>query len=189
MIYCLWIEVFFMFKDIKWSYVAIVSIVSLFLLFGGWYLYQNISIKNPINEAVSSIKGIKVTDLEINKKSVNLSINLYDIDNFQVTYELIEETISPFLNNRSLNIEIINDGNDELNLVWSKSYFYIAEAIDKKEYSLIPQAIDKMKQEYNLDQASYTMDETNIYIDLHQNDAALYFVIPRELKTEVSDLG
>lgn len=178
-----------MFKDIKWNYVAIISVVSLLILFGGWYLYQTISIKNPINEAVSSIEGIKVTNLDIDKNNVNLSINLYDVDNFQVTYELIEETVTPYLQNRSLNIEIVNNGNESLNYAWSKSYFYIAEAIDNKEYSLIPQAIDNMEKEYNLDRAGYTMDETNIYIDLHQDDASLYIVIPREHVTEVSELG
>jgi len=178
-----------MFKNIKWNYVAIVFVISLLLFFGGWYLYQNISIKNPINESASSIEGIKVTDLEIDKKSVTLSVNFYDIDNFQATYELIEETISPYLNNRSLNIEIVNKGNEKLNLAWNKSYFYIAEAIENKEYSLIPQAIDNMKKEYNLDHAGYTMDGSNIYIDLQQNDAALYFVIPRDQETEVREIG
>lgn len=178
-----------MFKNIKWNYVVIVSIVSLLFLFGGWYLYQNISVKNPINEAVSSLDGIKVTNLAIDKNNVNLSINLYDVDDFQVTYELIEKTVDPYLQSRSLNIEIVNNGNQSLNYAWNRSYFYIAEAIDKKEYSLIPLAIDNMKEEYKLDQAAYTMDEKNIYIDLHQGDAALYIVIPREQKTEVIKLG
>lgn len=178
-----------MFKNIKWNYVAVISIVSLLILFGGWYLYQNISVKNPINEAVSSIDGVKVVDLAIDKKNVNLSINLYDVDNLQITYELIEEYVAPYLQNRSLNIEIVNNGNESLNFAWNESYFYIAEAIDKKEYSLIPQTIDNMQKKYNLDQVGYTMDETNIYIDLHSADTALYIVIPREQRAEVSELG
>lgn len=178
-----------MLKGIKWTQVTIISIVSLLFLFGGWYLYQNLSIKSPINEAVSSIDGIKVAELDIDKKNVNLSLNLYSIDNFQSTYNLVEDTVAPYLKNRTLNIDIVNKGNENLSLAWSESYFYIAEAIEKREYSLIPKAIDTMQQEYNLDRAGYTMDATKIYIDLHQDETSLYIVIPRENDIEVSERG
>lgn len=176
-----------MFKDIKWINITIISLLTTVLLFGGWLLYQSYSIEKPLNESLTEINGVKVEEMKINQKEIQLLLTLENIDNFYSTYKDIENAVEPYQGSRNLSVSFTNEGNEFLNDAWSKSYFYIAEAIAQNQYSLIPQAMDSLKVNYKLDQVGYSMDEDNIYIDLHQGDSSLYLVIERTPNMEVRD--
>ncbi len=178
-----------MFKEVKWLNVIIIMSVSLIILFGGWFLYQENNIKNPILDNLRNIDGIKVDDLVLNTKEIKLDLSFVQIDDLQITYNKILDELEPYTNNREIKININSNSSDEMITIWNDSYFYIAEAIVQKKYSLIPETMEMIKRDYFLEKAVCTMDDNYIYIDLHQGDSSLYVVIPTDQYMEVNSLG
>ncbi|MGD9677077.1 MAG: hypothetical protein AB7V16_01770 [Vulcanibacillus sp.] len=166
-----------MLKDIKWSMVLIFMSVSLIILFGGWYLYQENNIKEPITNSINDITGVTVDEIKLDINEIELNLTLEKIDKLQVTYNSILNKLQPYLNNRDLTININSNPSDDILEAWSNSYFSIAEAIELKNFSLIPETVLELKKDYSLDQAICTMDNQNIYIKLQQGESSLYIVI------------
>lgn len=183
-----WGKIKEMTKDNKWLMTAIVFVASLGILFGGFFIYQEFNVKAPLEEKVSSVEGVIVNEVNSSRETVSLDIEINQASNFQLTYQEVEEIAEPYLDGKELEINIENNASDDLMAIWNKSYFAIAEAIDRKEYSLVPQAIEGLEQRNDLNKAGYSMDEENIYIDLHNDDSSLYFVIPRESSMEVKNI-
>lgn len=178
-----------MLKGIKWSIVIIVMSVSLILLFAGWFLYQENNIKEPIINNVNKVNGVTVDEIIVNTKVIELNLSLQHIEDLQVTYKEILNVIEPHVNNRELKININSNPSDEIIDAWNSSYFYIAEAIKQNKYSLVPETIDNLKQDYSLDYANCTMDEKNIYINLQKSNSSFYIAIPIADNMEVNSVG
>lgn len=180
-----------MIKKKPWIVTITILVLSLVVLFGGWFTYQTIQIKKPIENALASIEGIILDDLKIDRDQINVSISIQKIDNFQLTYHQIQDKLQPYLGKRQLNLDFKSKGieDEKLMKAWSESYFYIAQAIDQHQYSLIPKTINALKKEYLLDKANYSMDENQIYIDLHQKNSSLYLILPRTNNLEVKKIG
>jgi len=178
-----------MIKDLKWITTFFILLISLGVFFGGWYVYQKVWIKDPILGTVADMEGVKIEDVFLDKEKVDLFITLKPVEPFQTTYQQIESAVQPYLKNRKLTIHFNNQGNEQLLKAWNTSYFKIAEAIDQKQYSMIPQTIDSMKNVYHLDDVGYSMDDKYIYIDLHQGKSSLYYVLPRYSGLEVKNVG
>ncbi len=176
-------------KNNKWFMTIIILFVSLTTLFGGWFFYQKVILKDPMIQMTSEIEGAIVHDIELDQKQVDVFITLRSGYHFQNTYTAVEKSLQPYLKNRELQIHINNTGNQQLVQAWNKTYFKIAEAIDQKNYSMIPQTIEALQQAYQLDEIGYSMDDKYIFIDLHQGEASLYFVLPRYNGLEVKDVG
>ena len=178
-----------MFTKQQWIKILIVMIISLAVLFSGYYIHQGINIKNPIKETISEINGVKINEIDVEKNTVTLSLKLNGIDNFQLSYDQIIQNIEPYLKERELNIRIVNNGNKSIIDAWNQSYFYIAEAVDNHQYSLIPETVESLKDKYHLNKVGYSMDEKNIFIDLHQGDSSLYIILPKNNETGVKKIG
>lgn len=178
-----------MLKSIRWPIVTIVFILSLITIFGGYFIFQDTNIKNPIVSSLEKIEAISINNLNINNKIIELNISIDSTDDFQSTYTEILAVLSKYQGMRSIEINIDNNANSKMISAWNSSYFYIAEAIEQNEYSLIPSTINRLKQEEIFDNGNSTMDEENIYIDLHQGDLGFYIVIPTRNEIEVNTSG
>lgn len=178
-----------MMKDNRWITSVIILFISLALLFGGWNIYQYLIVQKPADESINKIKGVSVTELKMDRDLLEVNLRFDQIDGFQNTYNKIEEELLPYKKNRTLEIHVLNQGNDQLTRAWEKSYFSIAEAIDQQKYSQIPETLESMKENYQLEEVAYSMDDRYIYIDLHQNDDSLYILLPRYNGLEVKEHG
>ncbi len=163
--------------------------LSLTILFGFYFIYEKVQVKEPIVEAIDDIAGVQVEDFKTDNKTIEIVIHLEDIDNFQETYHAIVNATEPFKGNRVLDFEFKSNEDPQILNAWNSSYFYIAEAVAKHEYSLIPDKMTQMKKELLLDKINYSMDENNIFVDLHKGDKAQYFIIKRLQEVGDHDLS
>ncbi len=168
-----------MMKNINIRIVAVVMTVSLIVMFGGWLLHLDFGVKKPMEASLLKIQGVKESHITIDRHQINVTIALANIDDLQKTYRSIKEVVTPYLSKRELKLTIKNNENPDMIKGWKQNYFYIAEAIDTHQYSLIPETVQHMKEQLNLDKVGYSMDDENIYIDLHKKDASLFLVLPK----------
>lgn len=178
-----------MVKENRWITSIIVLLLSLALLFGGWFLYQYLIVQKPADESINKIKGVSVTELKMDRGLLEVDVQFDQIDGFQNTYTKIEEELLPYSENKTLEIHVLNQGNEQLRRAWEKNYFSVAEAIDQQKYSQIPETLESMKVNYQLKEVAYSMDDRYIYIDLHQKEDSLYILLPRYNGLEVKEHG
>ncbi|WP_339062801.1 hypothetical protein [Tepidibacillus marianensis] len=167
----------------------IVLVVSLLVLFGGNILYQNFHLEQPVEKAVNQIQGIQFKNMSYDRQKVELTINVKQVNNFADTYHQVQDKIQPLVGGRQLQLHFNNSQDQQLLHAWNQAYFDIAQAMDKQEYSIIPKVVEKIKSQSQLKKVGYGMDEKNVYIDLHDKENSLYFVIPRNNNQEVKNLG
>ena len=171
----------------KWIPTVVVFLLSLTVLFGVYFIYEKLQIKEPMIDAINQIKGVQVENINIENDKIQLEITLQEIDNFQETYHAIVDATAAYKGDRVIDFQFSSIEDEQILRAWNSSYFYIAEAIAKHDYSMIPDTITQIKKQLLLDKTNYSMDDKNIYIDLHKGEKSQYFILKRE--QEVGDLG
>jgi hypothetical protein len=77
---------------------------------------------------------------------------------------------------------VTNPSSQALDDWWSKALFPVAQAMENKQYTEIPKALEQASTSMNQDQfkASAEMDEHNVYISLTDGKASKYIILPRQ---------
>jgi len=167
--------------NLKWPNIIIVFLLSLVLLFGGYFLYQKVNIQSPIESTISEIDGVQLNNIDISRSQISVNVTFNNPKNFKKAYLDIEDKLNSFVNDKkNMKIDIDNDLSETslLNKSWDESYFSIAQAIEKNEYQLIPQTIQALKGKLKLTKAISMMDEKQVYIELQKGKDAMYVVLP-----------
>lgn len=157
-------------------------VMTLGILFGGWYTYQQYYVQEPIEQFIVAKPQVVLNDIQIQNEKVVVDLDFKDPDTFAKDYKEIFEYISDKTQGKKVIIQLPKQG-DEMKRLWEEQYFGIAEAMEKQEYSRIPSLMEEMRKEIKLEKVLTRMDEENIYVYLKKGVNHLYAVLP--LKEEV----
>jgi len=156
--------------------VLLSLILTLGFLFGGWFMYQQFYVQQPIEEFIKSKPEVILKEMDIHKVPITVDLDFKDPTLFAMDYKEVKQFIE---NKTNKKVEIrIPIAGDEMKKLWEEEYFFIAEAIKKQEYSQIPKIIEKMEKERQLEKSVTRMDEENIYVFLQKGSDHLYAVLP-----------
>jgi len=151
-------------------------ILTLGLLFGGWFMYQQFYVQRPIEEFIVSKQQVVLKEMDIHKVPVTVELDFKDPNTFAMDFKEIKQFIAS-KTNKPVEIRIPPAG-EEMKKLWEEEYFFIAEAIKKQEYSEIPKIIEKVEKERQLEKSVTRMDQENIYVYLQKGSDHLYAVLP-----------
>ncbi|MEW9669809.1 hypothetical protein [Ammoniphilus sp. 3BR4] len=163
--------------------VMLSLIFTLFLLFGGWFAYQQFYVQQPIEAFIKQKQHITLHDMRIDNNQVNLYLDFSQPDDFVDDYKEIQEFVASKAPNKDVFIHLSKHGENMKDL-WEEEYFGLAEAIQKQEYSRIPEMIEEMGKKRQLEKTVARMDDQNVYVFLQSGTDHLYAVLP--LKEEVN---
>lgn len=158
-------------------------LVTMVLLFGGWYLYQQMEVKEPLKTQVEQMTSATLTDLQVVKNQVMIKLHVTNPDTFPQEYRELLKATQKYSNGREIDVQVSNQG-DGLKKIWTDGQFAVNEAIELHEYSKIPAMLADWKQAYKLDSAIAKMDESTIYIYLKDGKQDFYAMLPRTAVTE-----
>lgn len=165
--------------------VMLSLIFTLFLLFGGWFAYQQFYVQQPIEAFINQKEHVTLHDMRINNNQINLYLDFSKPDNFVDDYKEIQEFVATKAPGKMVNIHLSKHGENMKDL-WEEEYFGLAEAIQKQEYSRIPEIIEEMGKKRQLEKTVARMDEQNVYVFLQSGTDHLYAVLPLKVKEEVN---
>jgi len=165
---------------IRWIPTLITAVLSACLLVGGWYIYRNMSTVRPLEQIMAQIPGVTEAKPEIGRDTVTVELTLDKDADVRAVYDKINREGKSVIGGRELKLQI-REGTDQskLDTVWSSMLFGIAQAMDHRNYSTIPQTLKQAEQQFNGIQAVSEMDEANVYITLKDGDAVKHIVLPR----------
>ncbi len=161
--------------------VPIVSavLISSALLFGGWFVYQNTAVKSPIEELVHGIPGVVQSDIQLDRNTVNLTLQLAEDAELRSIYEQINKKSKSVSGNRSITIDLESQSSDRLDQWWSEALFPVAQAMENRQYADIPNSLEELAVGMNGLKVQTEIDAENVYVHLSDGSDHKYIVLPR----------
>ena len=156
--------------------VMLSLVLTLGMLFGGWFTYQQFYVQRPIEEFIVNKPQVVLKEIKIHQNSVIVDLDFKDPNTFAMDYHEVKQFIEDKTGKKA-NIRIPVAG-ENMKRLWEEEYFFIAEAINKQEYSEIPKIIEKTKKDRQLEKTVTRMDEKYIYVFLQKGSDHLYAVLP-----------
>ncbi|WP_199614905.1 hypothetical protein [Paenibacillus alkalitolerans] len=159
--------------------IIITVVVSSAVLFGGWFMYQTVAMEDPLTHAVDSIDGVGDARIEVVRSGAIVRVTLEQGADLRETYRRIKEAGSAVIGERKLTVEVVNEGSESLDRIWAQVMFDVAQAMETKQYTLIPERLNKLVKENNNLKTTTEMDDDNVYITLSDGSSTKYVILPR----------
>lgn len=159
--------------------IIITVIVSSAVMFGGWFMYQTVAMEDPLTRDVTAIEGVKDVRVELDRTLAVVHITLEEGAKLSDTYRSVEEASKAVLGNKEVSIEVAGDESKRLDSIWAQAMFDVAQAMETKEYSLIPERLNELGKANQGLKVTSEMDEHNVYITLSEGSSSKYVVLPR----------
>ncbi|MBP1999583.1 hypothetical protein J2Z69_000602 [Paenibacillus shirakamiensis] len=153
--------------------------VSSVLLFGGWFTYKQFAVQQPLEHLVTKYEGVKNVQFDINQKELDMKLDLAPKTDIRGLAKYVTMDGKDLIGNRKLKMTVEDHSNKALDLWWSKALFSVAEAMDGKKYTEIPDMLNQLVKGQSNMSADATMDDKNIYISLTDGKASKFIILPR----------
>lgn len=171
--------------QMKKSAIGLSLVATLALLFGGWFLYQKMEIEEPIRAEIGQMQSATLGNLEINKDKIQIDVTVTKPDAFPAEYRNLLTETKKIAGEKEVVIDIDNQSTT-MHDIWQSGQFVFTEAVELHEYSRIPALMEQWKKGNQLDQASASMDDKNIYVYMKKGTEDFYTIIPRSIEKEVT---
>lgn len=157
------------------------AVATALLLFGGWMLYKQFAVVSPFEKSIGQVEGVASANAPaIDEDHVSVRVALTPDANLKDVYESIANEGKAAIGSRELKLDITNAApSPQLEKVWSSVLFDVAEAMEKKNYSDIPNALEKATASNNAVQYETELDDHNVYITLKDGSSTKYVILPR----------
>jgi hypothetical protein len=161
--------------------VVITVLLSSGVLFGGWFAYQSFAMEDPFLEKVAAVEGIAGEPVvEIQREQAVVRIALEPGASLREAYRAIVEAGASSLGEREIVVEASNESSEALESWWSGALFDVAQAMETKQYSAIPQRLRELAEADGSMQVKTEMDDTNVYITLVDGPNSKHVILPRQ---------
>ncbi|GAK40048.1 hypothetical protein PUW24_24460 [Paenibacillus urinalis] len=161
--------------------IAITVMVTATLLFGGWFVYRQVALEKPIEKLVAEYDGVNDVQLDINQNQVVLNLDLEPNTNIRGLVDYIRTDGKELLNGRTMQLEVKDHSTETLDDFWSSALFTVAEAMETRQYTQIPEKLKEMSE--GSIQVDYDIDNENVYVSLSDGEASKYIILPRQPAT------
>jgi hypothetical protein len=171
-------------KGLRIPVIIVIAILSLILLTGGQWAYQEFSVQRPFIEKVTNLPNVISVELDHNNNPSRLEVKLGSAGGTVETVTQLSKIASGTYN-KAVVLRLIDQRNDELSEILEASQFYIYEALSNGNYSAMYSNIENLANQFQIDQWNLSMNNQHIYLELFKGPNYLYEVIPRNQKALV----
>lgn len=154
-------------------------LISSIVLFGGWFVYHSMALKNPLSQIVADLEHVEQAEVAFLNEEVIVELQLSQEASLREITHAIKSEGASIIKDRELKIEVTNSSSSELDFWWSTVLFDVAQAMETKRYGDIPKTLEHLKGNLPGLELSAEMDETNVYIHLVHQNQNKFIVLPR----------
>lgn len=166
--------------------VLITSLLSVTLLFGGFFIYRHFALQEPLQKIVSRYDGVNKSHITINRSEVTLKLDLKPGTKLRELVQYVSKEGKSVIDGRKLTLDVDQNSNELLDEYWDKALFSVAEAMESSKYTIIPTKLDELKEQYSHYKgvkASTEIDDNNVYVSLSNGDKTKFIILPRKPAT------
>lgn len=161
----------------KISYFIVSSLITLIVLFSGFYLYQSVVVAKPITEKAKSIPQMEIVKQKMDPMNWELEIQVTKPFPFVEQYPAFRKEIYDHAGDRKVKIRIQDHPNKRLQEVWNDLDLVIQEGLALQKYTMIERELDAKATEAGVI-ADVSMDNQFLYISMTDQEHFLYRAIP-----------
>ncbi|CAI6081043.1 hypothetical protein [Cohnella sp. JJ-181] len=160
--------------------IATTAVVSVTLLFGGWFAYRHYGVEQPLDRAAAKVPGVESAHSDMSADGITLKVKLSDSADLAHVYRTVKEEGARSIGSKSLKLVAEAPDNESLEKIWRSALFDVAQAMDRKEYTGIRDAMAKLESQTPGLKATTEIDEENVYVSLRLSGSAKYVILPRQ---------
>ncbi|MRN53341.1 hypothetical protein [Paenibacillus monticola] len=163
--------------------VLLTSLLSAALLFGGWFLYRQFVIQEPLQKIVAGYQGVNSSHITINRNEVTLKLDLQPGTKLRELVQYVSTEGKSVIGARTLKLDVDQHSNTLIDEYWDKAMFSVAEAMESRKYTLIPAKLDGLKEQYSKYNdviATTEIDDNNVYVSLSVGKESKFIILPRQ---------
>ncbi|SMF87279.1 hypothetical protein SAMN05661091_3683 [Paenibacillus uliginis N3/975] len=160
--------------------VVLTVVISASVLFGGWFLYRQMALQNPLANVVSQYDGVNNSQIDIKQDTVTLKLDLEPETNLRGLVEHINKEGKSVVGKRTLKLEVEDHSSERLNQWWDEAMLSVAEAMDNKQYTDIQSSLDELAKNSPTLKANAQIDDQNVYVSLSDGKSGKFIILPRQ---------
>lgn len=159
--------------------IIISCLVTLILLFGGFWGYQELMVKRPVESMIEEQPEIKLRKMNVYPSDIEIQLEIIRPDQKVFTRHVPDllNRIKEKNKGRSLHVKWEDRPNEKLLMAWDQMIFGIREGIETQKYTEIPETIKKWAEQYRLGYG-IKMNQDSVYILLYDGNHYLARVLP-----------
>ncbi|MGI6576393.1 MAG: hypothetical protein ACOX3A_11280 [bacterium] len=168
------------FKGLRLQMIVSVAVLTFVLILCGQFFYRRYFVLEPLLQTLQQLDGVETVNAEKQNNITHFMVSLTPVDDLAVTYQAVEKVINDAFTANAYKISIDDQRSEELIDLYHQIHFSIFEAISLGNFTSMADVIDA--QLAGIDALYYrvSVDEKQIYVQLHHNnDAYLYEIITR----------
>lgn len=159
--------------------VVVSIVISSVVLFGGWFAYQGMAMKNPLDKVLHATPNVERSHINIQNNAVLLELQLNPEASLRETIHYIKKEGASAIGSKELKVDVRNDSNEALDHWWSSVLFQVAQAMETRQYADIPTSLEQEAVKLDGLQVFTEMDEENVYVRLVLGEDSKYVILPR----------
>ncbi|AJS58079.1 hypothetical protein [Paenibacillus sp. IHBB 10380] len=163
--------------------ILITVVLSGALLFGGWFLYRQMTLQSPLHNMVTKYEGVNSAQMDITKDKIVLNLDIKPNTQLPGLVQQLKTEGKSLVGNRVLQFVVVDHSSNTLNEFWEKAMFSVAEAMENKRYTDIPKKLEELTQASGDVKVTTEMDDTNVYVNLISTTdakASKFIILPRD---------
>ncbi len=164
-------------NHIRLTTVVFSLLVTLFILLGSYFLYDKYYVKNGLEEKINQIVSVDEIKVAKKEKPPTVYIRVSELKDLQTVYLKIAEVVNQKYGSE-FRIVFLDERSEKLSKLYEQSSFVIQEAIVTGRFQEMNKKVQELAEREGVS-CRMTIDSTNIYLELKDDQGYLYEVIPR----------
>ncbi len=160
--------------------ILVTLALTLAVLFGARWLYQSQAFDRPLGEAVRAVPGVADVVVGQQGDAVQVRVKAQDVPDLEQFVKSLWRAIDSVEPGQKVVLQLSDSRNRVLQDVYYSFNFYLQEAVATGRYSELPARLDQVATPDRVTRARVYVDTDYVYVQLHQGDASLYEIVPRE---------
>lgn len=168
------------FKNIRFPIIIVALALTLGFLFGARWLYENQSLARPLEEALRAVRGVSDVALKDESAGLLVKVRVGDVPQLETLVSDIWQAVDSVGPSGNVNLELTDSRTQALQDVYYNFHFFLQEAMATGRYSELPARLKEVASAGGVDRYRVFVAPDYVYLQLHQGDANLYEIIPRQ---------
>ena len=175
----------------KILYTGIIALLTLGVLVGGNYLYQQYFVNQPLSTALENASLIKSHQFTQKGKAPVLKLELVNVQNFPQEFQNFLNNSGDLLLDKPIYLELQSNPNENILDFYQEVHPAIYETLALGNFSQLQEKVSHGSRDYGLTEAKLTVNNDYLYLQLEDQDHYLYLVFNRsdEFPMIVNELG
>ncbi len=168
------------FKGVRLPVILVTLALTLGVLFGGRWLYLNQALDRPLARAVLAVPGVK--DVAVGQRSGTMVVRVKagDAPRLEEFVVSLWQAIDSVDSTQGVDLQISDSRNQALQDVYYNFHFFLQEAVATGRYSELPARLSQVATPDKVTRARVYVGSDYVYLQLHQGEASLYEIVPRQ---------